>query len=58
MRVPLPLSVCSWLADHAHFDHGYRRRQSGQLVSITSPPASAAATITDTADNLVVLKIV
>jgi len=57
-RAPVPLSVCSWLADTAHFDHAHRHRPNGQPVSITGQPASAAATVTDTTDNLVKLIIV
>jgi len=47
-RAPIPLSVCSWLADTAQFDHAHGHRPAGQ-------PASAAATVTDTTDNLVKL---
>ena len=54
-RASVRLSVCSWLADHVHFDHAHRHRPSGQPVSITGQPAGAAATVTDTTDNLVVL---
>jgi len=57
-RAPVPLSVCSWLADTAHFDHAHRHRPAGQPVSITGQPASAAATVTDTTGNLVKLIVV
>jgi len=56
-RTPVPLSVCCWLADHAHFDHAHRHPPAGQPVSITDQPAIAAATVTDTTDNFVKLKI-
>ena len=53
IRAPLPLTVCSWLADtvacvdHAHFDHAHRHRPAGQPVSITGQPPTPAT------DNLV-----
>ena len=46
-RAPVPVSVCSWLSDSAHFDHA--------PPTISSQTASAADTVTDTTDNLLVL---
>jgi len=38
-RASVPLSVCSWLADTALFDHAHRDRPAVQPVSVTARPA-------------------